>query len=128
MVDIFQQASRDMISTRIKTMSSESYVYKGVKIEMDDDGVRIFNTKGNGDYYVEISSMEYSIFKDKGWKLGCYVISISNNRRILNKINEKISSETNLNRIQSISRYRDTIINKFLETIKLLQDEIRREL
>jgi len=41
MEQIFNQAVGDLLSTRLSTPTSESYIYKGVKIIKDEDGIRI---------------------------------------------------------------------------------------
>lgn len=70
MEQIFNQAGADLLSTRLTTPDSESYIYKGVKIIKDENGIRILNTKFNGDYYQEVTKEEYAIFKRTGGELG----------------------------------------------------------
>ena len=57
--------------------------------------VQILNTTLNGDYYQEISIAEYEVFKEKGWRYGIYVLSLTNYRRKLDKIEKKIKKELN---------------------------------
>ena len=125
MEQIFYQASKDLLSTRLTTPTSESYIYKGVKIIKDEDGVRILNTKFNGDYYHEITKEEYEVFKKNGWRIGCYLVATSNNRKALNIISEKIQEEIktmkNLKRYNMLVKYRDTVINRFVTTLELLR-------
>lgn len=129
MKKVFNQASRDSLSTRIKTDQSESYIYKGIKIENRAGEITILNTKFNGDYYSEVSLEDYVIFNTHGWRIGCYMIATKNNKRSLNIVSDRISKEiktmSNLRRYNSLVRYRATIIGRFVETINLLQDEIR---
>jgi len=125
MEQVFKQASRDGISTRLTTPLSESYIYKGVKIIKDEDGIRILNTKFNGDYYQEVTKDEYAIFKKNGWRVGCYIVATSNNRKALNIISEKIQEEIktmkNLKRYHMLVRYRDVVIHRFVTTLELLR-------
>jgi len=124
---VFDQASRDKTSTRIVTDHSVSYIFKGVKIENRSGDIVILNTKFNGDYYSEISPEEYLVFKRHGWKVGCCVIATKNNSRSLNNVSDKISAEiktmSNLRRYNTLVKYRDTVINRFVETINILKLE-----
>lgn len=125
MEQVFKQASRDGLSTRLTTPTSESYIYKGVKIIKDDYGIRILNTKFNGDYYQEIRMDEYAIFEKSGWRTGCYLVATRNNRKALNIISEKIQEEIktmkNLKRYNMLVRYRDVVIHRFVTTLELLK-------
>lgn len=125
MEQVFKQASQDGLSTRLTTPTSEAYIYKGVKIIKDEDGVRVLNTKFNGDYYHEVTKDEYAIFEKNGWRVGCYIVATSNNRKALNMISEKIQEEIktmkNLKRYNMLVKYRDTVINRFVTTLELLR-------
>jgi hypothetical protein len=125
MEQVFKQASLDGISTRLTTPVSESYIYKGVKIIKDEDGIRVLNTKFNGDYYQEVTNEEYAIFEKNGWRTGCYLVATSNNRKALNIISEKIQEEIktmkNLKRYNMLVRYREVVINRFVTTLELLR-------
>ena len=129
MKKVFSQASRDSLSTRIVTAQSESYIYKGVKIENRAGEITILNTKFNGDYYSEISLEDYVIFNMHGWRIGCCMIATKNNKRSLNIVSDKIYQEiktmSNLRRYNALVKYRDMVIGRFVETINILQDEIR---
>jgi hypothetical protein len=125
MEQVFKQASQDGLSTRLTTPESESYIYKGVKIIKDEDVVRVLNTKFNGDYYHEVTKDEYAIFEKNGWRVGCYIVATSNNRKALNMISEKIQEEIktmkNLKRYNMLVKYRDTVIHRFVTTLELLR-------
>jgi hypothetical protein len=125
MEQVFKQASFDGLSTRLTTPDSESYIYKGVKIIKDEDGVRVLNTKFNGDYYQEVTDEEYAIFEKNGWRTGCYLVATSNNRKALNIISDKIQEEIktmkNLKRYNMLVRYREVVINRFVTTLELLR-------
>jgi len=125
MEQVFKQASKDGLSTRLTAPTSEAYIYKGVKIIKDEDGIRILNTKFNGDYYQEVTKEEYAIFEKNGWRIGCYIVATSNNRKALNMISEKIQEEIktmkNLKRYNMLVKYRDTVIHRFVTTLELLR-------
>jgi len=48
-----------------------------------------------GAYYKEITTEQYEIFKTKGWRYGVYVVSLSNYRRKLDRVEFKIKDELN---------------------------------
>ena len=125
MEQIFNQAVGDLLSTRLSTPTSESYIYKGVKIIKDDNSIKILNTKFNGDYYQEVTKEEYAIFEKSGWRVGCYLVATRNNRKALNIISEKIQEEIktmkNLKRYNMLVRYRDVVIHRFVTTLELLR-------
>lgn len=125
MEQIFNQAGSDLLSTRLTTPDSESYIYKGVKIIKDEKGVRILNTKFNGDYYQEVTKEEYAIFEKNGWRVGCCFVATTNNRKALNIISEKIQEEIktmkNLKRYNMLVKYRDVVIHRFVTTLELLR-------
>ena len=125
MEQIFNQAGADLLSTRLSTPTSESYIYKGVKIIKDDTSIKILNTKFNGDYYQEVTKEEYAIFEKNGWRVGCYLVATRNNRKALNIISEKIQEEIktmkNLKRYNMLVRYRDVVIHRFVTTLELLR-------
>jgi hypothetical protein len=125
MEQIFNQASTDLLSTRLKTPTSESYIYKGVKIVRDECDIRIYNTKFNGDYYQEISREEYEVFRINGWRVGCYLIATRNNRKALEIISEKIEQEiktmSNTRHYNALVKYRDIVITRFVTTLQLLK-------
>ena len=126
MEQVFNQAVSDLLSTRLTTPDSESYIYKGVKIiKTDDSDIRILNTKFNGDYYQEVSKEEYAIFERNGWRVGCYLVATRNNRKALNMISDKIQDEIktmkNLKRYNMLVKYRDVVIHRFVTTLELLR-------
>lgn len=125
MEQIFKQAQTDRLSTRLVTPISESYIYKGVKIIKDEIGIRILNTKFNGDYYHEITPEEYVMFEKNGWRVGCYMVATRNNRKALNmiqaKITEEIKTMKNLKKYNALVKYRNTVIERFVTTLELLR-------
>lgn len=125
MEQIFKQAQTDRLSTRLVTPISESYIYKGVKIIKDEIGIRILNTKFNGDYYHEITPEEYVMFEKNGWRVGCYMVATRNNRKALNmiqaKITEEIKTMKNLKKYNALVKYRNTVIERFVTTLELLK-------
>lgn len=129
---LFEQAERDVLSTRLYTESSKSYIRKGIKIEVRDDVVRIYNTKFGGDFYREISKEEYDLFLSAGWKVGCYTLAIKNYRTSLERLSKKIITEINSRKnhrhYNALRETRSDIMERFTDTLKLLQNEAKRQL
>lgn len=107
-------------------------IYRGIKIEKTEDKIVIYNTRLTGDFYKEISQQEYDVFYRYGFLFGVYTICIQNYRVILNKLQVKIRNEVgnrnNQRHYNALKQYRNTIMNKFTDTLKLIQDENRRQL
>lgn len=129
MEKVFKQAQQDPLATRLITDTSEAYFYKGIKILKTELNIKVFNTKFGGDYYTEVTSDDYKIFERQGWRVGCYMVATKNNKRSLNSLANKIANELkgklNLKNYTTLVTQRKIVINRYLETIKLLQDEIR---
>ena len=126
MIEIFLQAKNDKLSTRLVTETSESYIYKGVKITKTGDDIKILNTKFNGDYYAEVTKQEYRQFLEHGWRVGCYIVANNNNNRSLINLRMKIHQEkTGTKRYTSLLRSTEVVIERFLTTLTLLQNEFR---
>ena len=112
----------------------EARILLGVKIIRDRESgeVEILNTSKGGDYYQEISSKEYDVFKQKTWRHGVYVVYLSNCRLKLKFIEANISghikdsaNKKNPNskeRIEELQARRLSILKKYTEiTNKLNQ-------
>jgi hypothetical protein len=130
--EIFEQARRVRKAVRLRTPTSDSMIYRGIKIEKTEDRVVIYNTRLSGDFYKEISQQEYEVFYRYGFLFGVYTICIQNYRVILNKLAVKIRNEVgnrnNQRHYNALKQYRNTVMNKFTDTLKLIQDENRRQL
>lgn len=129
MEEVFLQAKADNLSTRLVTDTSESYIYKGIKIIKDELGVRIMNTKFNGDYYTEITDDEKMQFFKHGWRVGCYIVANKNNNLSLINLRLKMSYEKpGTKRYASLLKSTEVVIERFITTLKLLQNETRQQL
>lgn len=125
MEEILLQAKNDKLSTALTTETSESYIYKGIKITRVGDDIKILNTKFNGDYYSEITKMEYAQFFEHGWRVGCYVVANRNNNRSLTNLRMKIQAETpGTRRHISLIKSTEVVIDRFLTTLSLLKNEV----
>lgn len=121
--NVFHQAKFDALATRLITPYSESYIYKGVKIEKTETDIAIYNTKILGDTYTEVSDDQYEIFFNHGFRLGVYNVCIFNYHRSLNGIQDKIRTEltqrNNQKHYKSLKQQRAYIMNKYTEILKL---------
>ena len=48
-----------------------------------------------GDFYMPVPPEEINLFTEKGWRYGAYVISLSNYRTKLDKVEQSIKKEVN---------------------------------
>lgn len=129
MEEIFLQAKADKLSTRLVTNTSEAYIYKGVKIIKEETGIRIMNTKFNGDYYTDVTTDQYRHFMTYGWRVGCYIVANQNNNRSLINLNAKLKNEKpGTKTYTSILRNIDVVIERTVSTLNLLQHEFRQQL
>ena len=133
MIDkIWNEAVADTFSTRLVTSESVSYIRKGIKMERKDGNTTIYNTKFGNDFYTELTNEEYEIFLYRGWKVGCYMMSLKNCRRSLETLSKKIITEINTRKnarhYNALKESRANIMERFTNTLKLLQNETKREL
>lgn len=131
---VFEEALLDEHTGVLDSKGVEARILLGVKIIRDRESgeVEILNTSKGGDYYQEISSKEYDVFKQKTWRHGVYVVYLSNCRLKLNFIEANISgyikdsaNKKNPNskeRIEELQARRLSILKKYTEiTNKLNQ-------
>lgn len=131
---VFKEALLDEHTGVLDSKGVEARILLGVKIIRDRESgeVEILNTSKGGDYYQEISSKEYDVFKQKTWRHGVYVVYLSNCRLKLNFIEANISgyikdsaNKKNPNskeRIEELQARRLSILKKYTEiTNKLNQ-------
>lgn len=111
-------------SVRLRTPKSDSLIYKGIKIEKTESKIVIYNTRMSRDFYREITEDQYNLFVNRGFLLGVYSVCVSNYRTILDVLDRKMKSESEKSR-EMILKYRNSIVNKFIETLELLRDENR---
>jgi hypothetical protein len=125
MIDVFDQAGRDHSAVAMHGDGYESYLSYGVKIrkELHNKKVTIYDTS-RGEYYNEVSELEYQIFNNEGWLYGIYTLSLSSYRRKLDEIQERISDEANGKRrrkiVLSLMQERDLFTGKYFKVNQLL--------
>lgn len=92
---IFNQAKSDNKSAKIIENGYQSVSLLDVKIIKDDytHEVNLLNTSKR--YYQRLTDIELNSFKEKGWRYGVYIITLSNYRSKLNKVEKSIRDEIN---------------------------------
>ena len=95
--EIFKQAKADEFSAVLDGEEFEARILSGIRIEQNINTADtiIHNTTIGGDFYKEITDDEYEVFYQKGWRYAVFVLSLSNYRRKLKMIEEKIKREVN---------------------------------
>ena len=120
---IFEEAYNDGLSVRVTKPDSISLIYRGIKVENIDGNIRVLNMNRGGDFYREITPEQYNVFFEKGFRRGVYDVCLDNYKRTLNmislKIRNEVSSRNNVKHYEALKEYRNTIMNKISETIKL---------
>jgi|TARA_B110000908_G_scaffold158863_1_gene200466 hypothetical protein len=120
LLSVLKEASQDEASISLSCDKYESYIMNSIKILRDheSDKVVIFNTTRNGDYYKMLDDTEQKEFSENGWRNGVYVISLSNYRLKLDKIEKKIKEEVNgkkpnIRYINNLKQEREEVLLKF---------------
>ena len=116
---VLQQASEDYGMICLSCLKYEAYILYSIKIVKDNHtgDVQLYNTAANGDHYEVLEKSEHKNFIDKGWRYGVYVISLSNYRlkldRIEHKIREEISGKSNIRYIKILKLQREDVLKRF---------------
>jgi hypothetical protein len=122
---IFEQAYSDRLGVKITTPDSVSVIYRGVKVENKDGKARVLNMSLNGDFYKEITQDQYDIFLKYGFRRGVYEVCMTNYKRTLEMLSKSISNEVskrnNVKHYEALKEYRNTIMTKITDTLKLKQ-------
>ena len=135
--EIYHQAEQDEECGILDSLDYDARICRAIKIVQCNEttDVVILNTTLGGEYYKEITKTEYDIFYTNGWKIGIYVLSLSNYRRKLLRIDDKIKTQITENKsaksIKMLKQRRLNILTNFSEVskkLKLLQDEQAKEL
>jgi len=120
---IWEQAEKDVLATRLVTPDSTSMIFKGVKIINQDGDIKIYNTKLSGDFYKEVTEQQYEEFFELGFRQGSYRVAIANYMHSLSiltyKIRDEIGHRNNQKHYLSLKTMRQNLMNKITETKKL---------
>lgn len=114
---IYQEASEDFSTSNLSAESYTAYMFMGVKITKDEEGVvKIYDPTKKGEYYREFEKTDYEIFKLNGWKKGVYIITLKKYKERLESIKDRITWELNT-----------TKSNKKLKLFKLNREQITKK-
>ena len=93
--EIYELAKNDAYSIQLGSDESEGYLLYGVKIVRSnkEKAITIYNTMLQGDYYDEVTSREYSVFEQEGWRLGVYNVCIENYKNKITSLLKKIEDD-----------------------------------
>ena len=93
--EIFDQAFTDNKSVKRIENGYQSVGLLDVKILKDDytHEVDLLNTSKR--YYQRLTDIEFNAFKENGWRCGVYVVTLSNYRSKLDKVEKSIREEVN---------------------------------
>jgi len=122
--DVYKQAEQDHLCISMDSRGYESMLGQGVKIIRDKrtKEVQILNTMRGGNYFSKVQGEQLKVFLKKGWKYGCFVLSLSNYRTKLDLIERKVKQELTGRKSQKqiaiLKEKREEILNKYSE-IKL---------
>ena len=126
--EVFEQSILDRESAQLDSKLYQARLLRGIKIVRDNETleVEIFNTTMGGDFYKEVNAEQYKLFLENGWKIGVYVICLSNYRRKLVRIEERIKEELNSRKnaksIKTSKHRRLTILKNFREVSNKLKE------
>jgi len=119
--EVFEQALKDGYTATLNGDGYESRSIYGIKIirDIETREITLLNTMKGGDYYMPITKDEVNIFLEKGWRIGVYVVTLSNYRIKLEQVEKKIRDEVNGKSsdktIQELKDKRTSLLNSYTE-------------
>ena len=131
---VFDQATNHKPSAHGDSLMESYYLWHGIQICKDKSTriISIYNTSVGGNYYAEISSSQYEVFKDEGWRMGVYYMASLNYRRKIETINKRIQNLINKTKYsdkqyrnlkESRSRYLRLLTNTIINSTKIKSNE-----
>lgn len=119
LIDVWNQAKEDCLTANLDSKGYEARILYGCKISKDNstDMIQLQNTSRGGEWYLQLDPDEIEIFLKMGWRIGIYMLSLSNYRIKLDKIEKFIKSEMNGRKnpkqIQSLKSSRQRILERY---------------
>ena len=119
LIDVWNQAKEDCFTANLDGEGYEARILYGCKISKDNDTnmVQLQNTSRGGEWYLQLDADEIEIFLKMGWRIGIYMLSLSNYRLKLDRIERLIKMEVNGRKnpkqIQSLKSSRQRILEKY---------------
>ncbi len=121
--DVFYEALDSYSGVEMHTNEENSKFFMGVKINKDEDGVTIYDTKKGGLFYKEIEGEQLDVFLTQGWMPGVYNVAKDNTEETLNTVASAIKTEVgstkNEKRYEFLKEKRVELMNKISNIIKL---------
>jgi len=118
---LWEESLKDTYAISLDGSGYSARMVYGVKIVKDDETkqIQIINATRGGDYYSEINKEQLKTFLEKGWRIGVYVLSLSNYRLKLDLIEKKIQKEMNgrksKKQIEILKGSRQRVMTKYSE-------------
>lgn len=125
--DIFDQAFTDNKSVKRIENGYQSVGLLDVKILKDDytHDIDLLNTSKR--YYQRLTDQEFDTFKGKGWRYGVYVVTLSNYRSKLDKVEKSIRDEVNgkgsEKAIKQLKATRDSLMSNYTQLNNKLNEQ-----
>ena len=125
--EIFNQAFSDKKSAKIIENGYQSTSLLDVKLIKDDytHEVDLLNTSKR--YYQRLTDFEFNTFKEKGWRYGVYVVTLSNYRSKLDKVEKSIRDEVNgkgsEKTIRQLKATRDSLMSNYTQLNNKLNEQ-----
>ena len=98
------------------TENSDWYLEFGVKIERFNDGMfEIKNTMLSPDHYRNVTPIQWQVFEEKGWEIGCFTVCIDTYTAAVNRLNTHIRRAANSNRqkdLEELTVRRERLLKK----------------
>ena len=119
LIDVWNQAKEDCFTANLDGEGYEARILYGCKISKDNDTnmVQLQNTSRGGEWYLQLDPDEIEIFLKMGWRIGIYMLSLSNYRLKLDRIERLIKMEVNGRKnpkqIQSLKSSRQRILERY---------------
>ena len=117
--DVMQQAKDDCFAANLNGEGYEARILYGCKISMDLETkeVQLQNTSRGGEWYLPLTKKEIETFLESGWRIGIYLLALSNYRTKLDRIERLIKVEVNGRKnpkqIQSLKSSRQRILERY---------------
>jgi len=119
LIDVWNQAKDDCFTANLDGEGYEARILYGCKISKDKETnmVQLQNTSRGGEWYIQLEPEEIEIFLNMGWRIGIYMLSLSNYRLKLDRIERLIKMEVNGRKnpkqIQSLKSSRQRILERY---------------
>jgi len=125
--EIFDQAFTDNKSVKRIENGYQSVGLLDIKILKDDytHEVDLLNTSKR--YYQRLTDSEFDAFREKGWRYGVYIVTLSNYRSKLDRVEKSIRYEVNGSNRQKIVKQLKAKRVEFLSEYNNLKNKLNEQ-